>query len=219
MWATQQAARDDLRLLLADGPTDKFAHRKNIFGQKNGTNTSFKTFERRRLTDFTAPDAPLGVFVAGALATVSEDFAETGDFSLSEAPTNTQDLTASYYYQWFTDTEIDLFLKNAVQWLGLGNDPLAVPDALQPAALHYAGQEAYDRLTLWFAIRISETYKLEDLPSDPADALLTNFREQRAAFHEKSMYLRKQYYERQDQQFAPRFRSIAGRVRDPMPKR
>lgn len=220
MWTTTQEARDELRIFLADGPTDKFAHRKNVFGKKDGTNVSFKTFERRRITDLSTAIAPLGVYVDGALVTVSVDFQETGDFTLAVAPTSAKvSVEASYYYQWFNDTEIDLFLKNAAQWITSGSDPLLIADGLQPAAIHYAAQEAYSRLISWFTVRISETYKLENAPTTVPDAILESFIAQEKILKEKSEALRAQYYTRQDQNLAPRFKSLRGAVRDYVPKR
>lgn len=219
MWASLAAAVSDLRVLVSDGPTDKLCSQKNVFGKKDSVNTLFKTFERRRVTSLVGAVLPFGVFKNGTLVTVSTDFADSGDFVLAVAPANTDTLVASYYHQWWTDAELQLFLKNASQWMGLGSDPTTIPDGLQPAALHYAGQEAYSKLALWWSLRISETYKVEDRPSKSLIEAQKSFLDMAKEFRSKSAELRKQFYTRQDQAEAPLFGINAGAVRDQVPRR
>src|SRR5580704_7504634 len=100
----------DLRILLSDGPTDKLRANKAVMGNQNGVNAIFKTFEFRRQNNFTAAStvAPLGTSLNGVLlapsAFVSDDVA-TGFFSLAPSSVGTNDqLTSTYYIQWFLDT-------------------------------------------------------------------------------------------------------------------
>lgn len=67
-WATRI---DDLRAILSDGATDKLRHRKRVFGKQDSANTRFKTFEFRRVTDFSAftPGTPAVQAVATATVT------------------------------------------------------------------------------------------------------------------------------------------------------
>lgn len=216
MWSTPT---NDLRVLLSDGPTDKLCSQKTIFGKRDGINTLFKTFERRRIGTLVGAALPFGIFVNGALVTVATDFPDSGDFILSAAPATTASLVGSYYHQWWTDAELTLFLKNATQWLGYGSDPANIPDGLQPAAMHYAGQEAYSKLALWWALRISETYKVEDRPAKSTVEAQKTFLDMAKEFRSRSNELRKQYYTRQDQAEAPLFGVNAGSVRDSVPRR
>ena len=219
MWATTQEAIDDLRNLLGDSDVDKYAYRKKVIGTPNGSIVSFKTLERRRVTDFTTSVAPFGVYVNDALVSVSADSTQTGEITLAAAPVDGDDVTASYYYQWFIDSELDQFLKNASQWLGLTSTYINVPDGLVPSALHYAGQEAYHRLANWWQTRLSETYRLEDVPSNKDDSSIKNWLELAKTFEEKALRLRNDYYTRQGQNLQPLFGSIRGSVRDLVPKR
>ena len=59
-WSTSVA---DLRAWLNDGPTDKLVSRKRCLGRIDGSNKIFKTFEFRRVTDFTTATSPFGVYV------------------------------------------------------------------------------------------------------------------------------------------------------------
>src|SRR5215210_7822064 len=107
-WTT---AAVDLRTLLSDGAQDRNAYRKKCFGDVNGVNTSFRTVEFRRVTDFTSQSgsaAPLGIYVGGVRVVytgVASDDTSSGEFVLSIPPTPGQDVEASYYYRWFLDTE------------------------------------------------------------------------------------------------------------------
>ena len=119
MWATTAAAISDLRTLLSDNVTDKLAEKKLVFGKINGVNQLFKTFERRRITDFSqAPDSPSpeGVYLNDVLVSsggiISDDLV-SGSFTIAVAPDDGDELRATYYYRWFLDTDLDMFLKNA----------------------------------------------------------------------------------------------------------
>lgn len=222
-WTTLQNARDDLRALISDGPKDKLRYRKRCIGDLNGTNTRFKTFEFRRVTDFsTESGLSLGVFVNGVRKTqgtgVTADFPEIGEFILDTAPSNTSRVEATFYIQWFLDSELDVFLKNGVQWLGLGEDATKVPPGLQPATMYYAAQEAMHKIAVRWAERLSEVYKAEDAvkgETSPVD----DFRRLAKDYKEKSEGLRKTYYQRNDQASAPLFGIAYGQAREVVPKR
>jgi len=80
MWTT---AKLELRNLIADNSSDKLRYKKRVIGIVNGTNKVFKTFERRRITDFTdgTLSQQLGVFVDGVKQTVVTDSPVIGEFS------------------------------------------------------------------------------------------------------------------------------------------
>jgi hypothetical protein len=226
-FADMAAAVSSLRNLLFDGPTDKMAYQKKCFGKVDGVNTLFKTFEYRRVTDFTvAPVNNFGVYKNGVLqaeTAIATDDTASGHFTLVTPPagsTGTGDvITASYYYQFFNDAELQQYITNAVQWLGLGTDPTTVPDGLVPSCLYFAGQEAYHMLAIRWSMRVSEIYQLEDAPDESVMALSDTYRKMSTDFNNKSMKLRDDYYGRQGQSLAPLFGVNAGAVRDYMPRR
>jgi len=221
-WTTA-SSRTDLRNLLSDNPTDKLRYRKRLIGEQNGTNKRFKSLEFRRITDFkTEASISLGVFVAGArldpATQIDSDGPEVGEVVLTTAPTNTQRVEGSYYIQWFKDAELDIFLKNAAQWLGLGDAVASVPDGLQPAALYFAAQEAYHKLAARWAEKLSETFRAEDMPKSEK-AAMDSWRSMAKDAKEKSESLRKGFYERNDQAAAPLWGSNYGRVKPVVPRR
>lgn len=212
----------DLRTLLSDGPTDKHRYRKRVFGEINGTNTSFKTFEFRRVTNFAAATTPLGVWINGILqppANISSDSVSTGDFYLVTAPADGSLVEASYYIQWFNDSEIDNFLRLASNWLNLGDDFTQLGQGLRPAALKYAAAEAYQKLSLRWAEHLSETYLLNDAPEEKRMAIVDAYRKQGLDMRKEAETVRDDFYSRSGQQKQPLFSSSFGRVKDVVPPR
>lgn len=216
-WTSSNA---DLRALLSDQGNDRHAYRKRVFGKINGTNTTFKTFETRRVGTLVGAVAPLGAYVDGSLVAVASDTPVVGEFVLAAAPLDGSVVEATYYYQWFLDVELSVFLKNAAQWIGVGDDVTKVEDGLQPAALHFAAQEAYHKIAVRWAERWSEMYLLEDRPSESNnDSIVDTYRNLSKDFRMKAEALRSGFYGRNDQSNAPLFASIRGNVKDLMPRR
>lgn len=223
-WVDSPTAILALRNLIYDGPTHKLCSQKKVIGVIDGTNRLFKTFEYRRLTDFTTATAPLGVYVNGAhVAAATDDDATTatGSFTLTSAPSQTSRdvVTATYYYQWFIDSELSGFLANAATWLGFSTTYINIPDGLNAAALRFAAQEAYEAAAMRFSTRMAEVYKLEDAPSEDILKSVTAFKDMADNFLAKAETMRNDYYTRQGQSLAPNFSFALGRVRDPVPRR
>lgn len=223
-WVDSATAVTSLRSLLFDGAADKMASNKKVFGVQDGTNITFKTFEYRRVTDFTTATFPLGVFKDGiAIATnkVTVDDTATGTFKLdiTVTPSTRVALTASYYYQWFTDTDLITFLTNASTWLGLGPLYYNLPDGLNAAALRYAAQEAYEMAAMKYSTRAAEVFQLEDAPSEDILKSIAAFQSMADNFMDKASKMRDDYYTRQGQSLAPNFGFQLGKVWDPTPRR
>lgn len=220
-WPDTATAITALRNILADGPTDKYAALKKVFGAVDGVNLNFKTFEYRRLTDFTAPTGSLGVFKNGALITPTSDDPAFGQFILNESdvPSNRDAIAASYYYQWFLDAELDSFLQNACTWLGFGATYINLDDGLNAAALRFACQDAYEYLAAKYATRAAEIYKLEDTPSEDILKSVQAFQAMADNFMDKASKLRDDFYTRQGQSLAPNFSFALGNVVDPTPRK
>lgn len=225
-WSTTSAAILSLRSLLHDGPTDKIAYQKKVIGQIDGTNTIFKTFEARRLTNFTATNAfPLGIYVNGVLKTASyctQDDPISGTFQVSSAPSQTSRdvIDATYYYQWFLDSDLDGFLQNASTWLGFAGATYNTnPDGLNAATLRFAAQEAYTALSALYSTRFSQVYKLEDAPNEDVLKSVEAFKEMASGYMKEATALRDDYYTRQGQSKQPLFNLAVGSVVDPVPRR
>ena len=213
-WTTSTA---DLRNLLSDGATDRYRYRKKCFGDCNGTNTKFKTFEFRRITSFVSPTAPLGVFKNGASVTVATDYPETGEFVLSAAPVDGDAIEASYYIQWFTDAELATFLRVGTEWLGLNTDPTAVPSGLQPAVIRFAAGEAYMKMAMRWKELLSAGFRLEDMPDPKSDGSKT-YMDMATAMKDEARKFRDDYMTRQGQSLQPLFGILPGRVGSPQPR-
>lgn len=210
-WLT---AIPDLRIELSDGETDRYHFRKQVFGELNGTNTLFKTFEFRRITNFTTT---LGVFLNGYLlpvSGVSSDQLSTGVFTLITPPVDGDSLEASYYTQWFIDSELEEFLIGASRWLLSTDDYTVVPGGLIPAALSYAKSRAYTKMAQRWRNYYSEMYKVEDAPQEKASGNVDSFIKMAEYFKKEATESRDEYYKRQGQALQPLFATISGSVRN-----
>lgn len=215
-WTT---AVEDLRTFLSDGVTDKLSAMKKVINAPNGTLTMFKTFEARRITDFTTAVAPLGVYVNGVLATVSADDLTSGYFTLAAAPADGAMIEATYYLQWFIDDELEIFLRNGSQWLLQGDDWTGTPDGLQPACLYYAAADAYQKLALQWARHMSEIYRTEDAPDKNRMSLVDQYGKEAERLRAQAKGLRDSYYTKSGQNLQALFGSISGHVREVAPNR
>lgn len=217
-WST---AATDLRTKLSDNSTDRLRAFKRVLGNLNGTNLTFKTFEFRRITNFTTAASPLGVYLNSvrlSTAAFSSDDTGTGYFSLLTAPVDGDVLEATYYVQYFTDAELIIFLRSACNFLALGDDYTNIPGGLQAGALEYASAEAYQKLALRFADTMSDTYRMEDMPDKDRQMIIDSFKTAAAAAFKEAKEKRNDYYEnRQGQALAPLFGTNLGNVRDVPP--
>lgn len=208
-----------LRILLSDGARDKLRWKKAALGECNGTNATFKTFEFRRITDFTGPDSPEGVYVNGALSTVTEDFNEVGQFTLSSAPAQGSTVEATYYSQWFTDAELEQFLTQATQWLGNGDDYTITQSGLRPAALKYSEAEAYKKLAIRYMEWYSQQYRMEDAQAKERDSLVESWMNASQVASDLAFKQRDDFYKRQGRSNAPFSTSLIGAIPIVQPRR
>lgn len=210
-WLT---AKEDLRILLSDGPTDRYSFRKQVFGDLNGTNTRFKTFDARRVTNFTQT---LGVYLNGALLdtqAISADDTYNGEFILQSPPNDGDLIEASYYTQWFLDAELDNILKDAALWTVGTFDVTQIANGLIPACKKYAAAEAYLKMSVKWKDYLSSGFKVEDAPKGGAEGKTNDFIKMSETFRKEALDARTEYYQtRQGQALQPLFGSIGGRVR------
>ncbi len=216
-WTTAVA---DVRTFLSDGPLDKLRYRKEVFGNIDGTNTTFKTFEVRRLTAFnTTLTAPLGVYVNNVLqgAAVSDDL-ESGEFTLSVAPAPGVFLRATYYVQWFDDAEIQQFLTTAAEWITGADDWTQIANALYPAAKHWAAAMSYQKLVSRYSANAAEAYQLYDAPDQKRFDPIKVWGQESERLYKLAFELRDDVYkDRQGQAKAPLWGVARGRVKDVPP--
>lgn len=210
----------DVRKIISDGATDKLAYRKKVMNLINGVNLTFKTFEFRRVSDFTSPSGPIGVFLNDASVSVTSDDVGSGEFVLSAAPVDGDVLTATYYWQWFLDSELDEFLTDAAEWIGVGSDYTNITEDLRPAAKEFAAHKAYQKLVSKMAVNLAETYQLYDAPDkkrfDPVSMYMKISKDK----YDLALKLRDDVYDgRKGQAKAPRSVTISGTVRDVPPNR
>jgi hypothetical protein len=216
-WATIQEAIDDVRLAISDGPLDKPVFRKAVQGTKNGNNLIFQTFDSRRVTDFTTATAPFGVYVNDELVKVTSDQPEFGSLALESAPDNPDTVEASYYFQWFNDTQLAQFIKNAMQFYNGTTDVTQAPDVATTCIRSFALAEGYKELSVRWARDNAQKYRMEDAPDNkyggnpyiPLHNLC--LKEAQAA--------RKYIYTRQDQNEEALFASIHDGLPDVAPNR
>jgi hypothetical protein len=219
-WPT---ARADLRKLLSDGDTDKLRYRKKLVGRVDGTNKTFKSLEKRRLTNLKTDAGPTrGVFIEGTrvdqVTGITSDDTEVGEVILVTAPTQNKLIEATYYLQWFLDAELDTFLVQASQWLGFTN-PDGIQPGLQPAAMYYAAQESYHKLAVRWAETLSDEFRLEDAPSDKTQTPMDMYRRLAEDARKKSEKLRDDFYSGQGTQNQATSVSLVGAVRRVVPNR
>jgi hypothetical protein len=220
IWATSAQAILALRSVIFDGPTDKLCSNKSLVGVQDGVNTIFKTFEYRRVTNFTlSPGFPQGVYDNGVLQTVTTDDPASGAFQVSVAPGPRDTFNATYYYQWFLDSDLDGFLQNASVWLGFNTTYINTPDGLTPALADYAAREAYRSAAMKYSLRMSSIYKTEDAPTEDIINSVNMWKEMAQDFEDSAAKQRDDYYTRQGQSLAPNFAFQLGRVTDPTPRR
>lgn len=217
----QATAILDCRRVMSDGPTDKLRYRKQIIGQQDSSNKTFKTFEYRRISTLAgASGSPVGIFVNNLLVSVSSEDLTSGEFNLALAPSDGESVKGTYYIQWFNDDEMIQFLVSAAQWIGVGDDYTSIGSDLRPAAKEYVAAIAYQKLVARFSENLAETYQLYDAPDEKRFNPVTAYMKISEAKMDLAFKLRDDVYEnRKGQAKAPRSGTISGRVRDVPPNR
>jgi hypothetical protein len=215
-WTT---AVEDLRTLLSDGSNDRYNSRKRCFGEVNGVNATFRTFEFRRITDFTLAAPPFGVYINGQrldATDITTDYLQTGEFVIGPTgsiPIDGDVVEASYYNQWFLDSELESFLKMAANWM-IGNDNVeTIVNGLRPCALKYAASEAYLKMAQRWRTWLSEMYRVEDEPKKPGNGPIDSFINMSEKFREEANKCREEFYTRQGRNLQPLSGSVLGNVK------
>lgn len=211
-WLT---GKKDLRIRLSDGSTDRFNYLKRVFGSVNGTNTTFKTFDFRRITNFQQQP---GVFINGIVQgtdMIVFDDPYSGIFQLNPAivPVDGDVVEASYYNQWFLDAEIDDFLVQSARYLLASDQYENIGLGLIPCALEFAAGLAYAKMAERWSMLTSSGYKVEDAPNPDSKGPVSGFTALSDRCFEKAETLLKRFYTRQGQNLQPLIGVQVGAIR------
>jgi hypothetical protein len=138
---TPSSALVTLRSLLGDTVTSKFVFRGNASPPPDGVTQRFFAGDSRLVAN------SLDVLVAGlpvAPSGVSGVDDLKGTFMLIPAPIAAAEIHCSYYYQWFTDDELNDFIGQGLTVLSaIDVTDTALPLEVRPVVLQYAAYFAY----------------------------------------------------------------------------
>lgn len=206
-WATSDAARDELRAFLNDGPSDRPVKGKKLVGTANGQNKIFFAFDDRIVLS-----TPSTVFVSLsgidlAPGGFSLDDAIMGQFTLAVAPPVGAEVRGRYYVQFFLDSELDEFLRLGAGQIVESRDITMINDGLAAAALNFAGYFGFAKQSIRWAQRMSEKYLLEDAPIDDGASQRPNlFRQIANDYLKNAKDARDSFYQRDGRRNAPAWR-------------
>jgi hypothetical protein len=184
---------------------------ENLSRQVDGSNTKFYVQEFRQRVGKSVWNTTLSDSGSGFKAPFSISFDTTinvaassydttlGWFIINPAPVNT--CRADYYFQRFSDTDINNYLGEALNFLNGGYQTIdSAPVEHQSAAIQYAAFLAWKAL----ASRASELAKQQlGQASADLDNLANKWAKQATEAMNHAIYLRDDYYKRSGQREAP----------------
>ncbi len=217
----------ELRQLLSDGETDKRSTKKKLLGNIDGVNTTFTTYDKHIIED------TLEVFINDNVVTASLTDPNSGEVELTSAPSGNMKLTASYYWQWWTDVELQNFLNKGAESVGQvdgtntggGSSDVAylqIPQGVRTAALYYAAGHANQKLIQYMMNRRhSGEFLLEqDKGGDEGFALIIQqMRGEMNDMFKQAQQFRDDFYRRQGRRNAPVVAVKLGRTKNYGPRR
>jgi len=148
------SAVSNLRSLLGDNPSDKYEFKTDVFPTPDGVTRRFFVGQTRLVPD------TLEVYHNGVhLQAVSGAVVDTakGEFTYEgpDGPIRRGLLQASFYFQWFTDSDLEAFLTEAAQMLNFESPSGDFAIGLRPTLLSWACYNAYMRKAAEFAETVS----------------------------------------------------------------
>jgi len=209
-WPSQQAAIDDLRRFVNDGPLDRPVKRKQVIGRVDGINTNFMTWDDRIIPTtllVSVDDAPY----AASQVVVDDPILGTFHLIVSAGPPVAppplqSTVRAAYYFQYFLDSELSEALMLSAQIITEGDDPTMIASGLKPAALHFGSSFAYGKQAMRWAQRKSAQFLLEEEPlSDDVMNRSNLFQRMSDAYYNKGLKLRDSFYMRDGRRNVPSF--------------
>lgn len=132
-----------LRNRLKDSADSNFIRQENLTPQVIAAATTFYCDGFRQELGGLIVAAPT-VTAAGVTKTATLVNASMGSFSLAAVPATP--LLASYFWQFFSDTEYEQFIEDALAVFNSYTAVADVPGALRQALIYYALSMAYDAL-------------------------------------------------------------------------
>lgn len=211
----------ELREFLSDTKFNKRASGKQVKGQVNGMNQAFITYDKRFIED------TFEVFVNDLPAKFQIVDSIAGTFTICPAPDVNSTVVASYYWQWWLDSELQTYLNKAAESMGIddtqhpdgGADDvayLAIPQGLRGAALNLAASYAQAALVQYMMNRKhSGEFLLEQDGNDDAGfaQIINAMTKQKQDYYKTGIELRDDFYKRQGREFAPsvRIKVVASR--------
>jgi len=144
----------ELRQMLSDTDQHKRSTRKKLIGNVDGSNLVFVTYDKRIVED------TFQAFVNGlpVQAVITDPVA--GEVAFAVAPLQNSTVQASYYWQWWLDTELTTFLNKGAEAVGLSttsattdNAYLQVIPGLKSAVLQMAASMSAESLANYLITR------------------------------------------------------------------
>ena len=187
---------DDLRMRIQDGPTNKLAvHKPALQGDIDGSNKIFILLEPRYVA------ASLKAYLNSASVTATALDNLSGMVELATAPASGK-LTFSYFWQYFLDTELDLFLRQGAGNVGMTDYTLA-DVSLQPVIVEYAASYAYLFLATEWVRSMSEKIQLSDAPQQTGIPVPNHFLQLKKDAWNTAEGMKKEYYTGQQRRNVP----------------
>lgn len=148
---SESAAIAQFRSIVGDGVSDHFVYKTKPYPSPDGLTKQFFAGHHRIVS------STLSIFLQGASLAVSGTPDYTGGyFTVTTAPSPSGNFQASYYYQWFTDTEIVSFLTSAANALRFDTvDDSGIAIGLRPALVTMAASDAFYRKAAEYSNAIS----------------------------------------------------------------
>lgn len=209
--ATLQEAIDMVRRMVDDTATSHRCAPDDLSFQVDGTKKTFV--------------ASNGNVLAGALASVDGQSPVAvvptdpvfGVFVFNPAPTVTLELY--YNFQWFSDTDMQAFIDQALTSMNYTEADLdtAIPGALYTAMGHLAAAEAFENLMSRFARQFNSS--VEGQSYDKSDVYRA-YKSARDTNQEKGESMRAKFWSNQDRSLKPAWGSTSQtRPQYPQPRR
>jgi len=202
-WPDVAAARDDLRRFLNDGPTDRPAKQKQILGNVDGVNRQFFTFDDRIVVGSLIVSVNF-VDLAGTEFTLTDPI--MGEITLVTPPAAQTTVRARYYFQFFTDVELEEALKLATGEIVESDDVTQIVFGMKNTTLNFAGHFAFVKQAIRWAHLMSSKFLVEDEPVEGETSSRPNlFRQIASDYLKHALDMRTSYYTRHGRRNAPAF--------------
>ena len=217
VWADLPTAVAALRAFLDDGPTDRPIKAKQVRGTVDGVNQTFTTWEDRLVVNTLVASID-DVDQPGGSLTVLELI--MGRFSLTPAPPTGSVVRAHYYFQYFTDSDLEEAMREACGEVLQIENPDGIPIGLKQSTLNFGAFFAFTKQSIRWATRMSGRFLLQEEPIDAETMNRSNlFKDLADGFFDKARVMRDDFYMRHSRRQAPAFAVFKPRIGQIGPRR